>query len=100
LCKPHAVEAGEQAEVLGCGKATEEGRGLELNANLALGVVAPEDDGTAIGGAQAEDDLQGGGLTGAVGADERDDLATRDIQVDAVHGGAVAIALDEVVGFK
>jgi hypothetical protein len=40
-----------------------------------------------VGGDQPEDHVQGGGLAGAVGAEQADDLAGADREADAVHGG-------------
>ena len=39
-----------------------------------------------MGGVNAGDDVEGGGLTSAVGADEGDDLVLIDLQVHIVNG--------------
>ena len=49
-------------------------------------------DGAAVGLHQAGDGAQGGGLTGAVGADQGDDLAVRHLKADTPQG------LDAAVG--
>ena len=49
-------------------------------------------DGAAVGLHQTGDGAQGGGLTGAVGADQGDDLAVRHFQTDAAQ------RLDAAVG--
>ena len=43
-----------------------------------------EDEGLAVGGEeQAEQQLDGGGLAGAVGAEQAEDLAAVDLEVEA-----------------
>ncbi len=75
-----------------------QGRGLlpEVadEARGALGVadevVAEELDGALVGAEQAGELADEGGLAGAVGAEEAEDLAAPDVEVDAVagaHGG-------------
>jgi hypothetical protein len=57
-------------------------------AALDLAAVAPEDAGAAgAGGDEAEDDLHGGALAGAVGAQEAVNLAGLDIEREIAHGG-------------
>ena len=46
----------------------------------------------------AEEHLHGGGLAGAVGAQEAEALAVLDLEVDAVHGAAIGKGLDEAAG--
>jgi hypothetical protein len=58
------------------------------------GRVGAEDADLAAGAvAEALQDLDHGGLTGAVRAEEGEDLAAADLQVDAAHGLVVAVAL-------
>ena len=50
-----------------------------------------------MGGDESGDGAEEGGLAGAGGADEGDDLAGEDLHRDAVEGFDVAVADDEVV---
>ena len=78
-------------EVLGNGEAAEDtaaaGHGdqasLDAGRRAERGDVLPiEGDGTAGGGEEAADDSQDRGLAGAVGAEQRDQVALRDVEVD------------------
>ena len=52
-----------------------------------LGGGLAEDEGLAVGGEeQAEQQLDGGGLAGAVGAEQAEDLAAVDLQVEGAAG--------------
>ncbi len=44
--------------------------------------------------------MQGGGLAGAVGAEEADDLALADLEADVVDGCHGAEALDQALRFE
>ena len=62
----------------------------------ALGVVAEHGDDAARAGAVALEDLDGRRLAGAVGAEQAEDLAGGDLEVDAAHGLMVAVGLVQV----
>jgi hypothetical protein len=47
---------------------------------------------------QAEQHAHGGGLAGAVGAEEAEQVALADLQVDAVHGDDAAVPLGQPLG--
>ena len=77
--------------------------GLQHDADpLAEGVLAPRRVVTehahlaAVALAMALKDLDGGRLAGAVGAEQRVDLAARDLEVDAAHGLDRAVGLAQV----
>src|SRR5205823_5765318 len=54
---------------------------------LDVGGGLAEDEGLAVGGEeQAEEQLDGGGLAGAVGAEQAEDLAPVDFQVEGAEG--------------
>lgn len=89
------VEVAEVAEVLGAGE-------LAVDHPLAAGdqvdpaagvagvldhVEAVQGDGAGGGMEQGGEDLDGGGLAGAVEAEQAGDPAGRDLQVETVHGG-------------
>src|ERR1035438_8714538 len=67
---------------------------LEL-AGLDLGVAAQHADATARAGAQALEDFDGGGLTGAVGAEHAKNFAGTHFEIDALNGGETAVGLLE-----
>src|SRR5690606_13067401 len=70
-----------------------------LHQGVALaGRVAAQHLQFAFVGNQAEGGLQGGGLAGAVGADQADDAAGGDLEVDAVDGDRAVVALAEIAG--
>ena len=49
------------------------------------------------GGEVAREDVHGGGLTRAVGAQEADDLALADGEADVVHGAVGAVVFDQML---
>ena len=54
---------------------------------LDVGGRHVEDEGVAVGGKeQAEQELDGGGLAGAVGAEQAEDLAAADFEVEGPQG--------------
>jgi hypothetical protein len=53
-----------------------------------------------IGLDQADDHVEAGGLAGAVGAEQADDLAAVDRQADVTHDLAAFVALGQVLGFQ
>jgi hypothetical protein len=64
----------------------------------AGGVAAVEQDASAGGGHEADDHVEGGGLAGAVGAEEADDLAGADVDVNAIDDVAASVGFDEGFG--
>ena len=86
------VVAGVELEHLAGGEVGLDGRLLEHHADAvapaerrAPRVLAEHPDVAAGAPAVALEDLDGGGLPGAVGAQEGDDLAPPDVEVDAAH---------------
>jgi hypothetical protein len=55
------------------------------------GVIAIEHDRAAIGLHETDDHVEGGGLAGTVRAEEADDFAFFDLNIDAVHDGAAVV---------
>ena len=101
----HVVEPGEELQQLGGRQVVEERRRLKLDADdpadrvaAGHGVEPGDADRAGVGGAQALDHLQGRRLSGAVGAEDAEDLPLGDEQVDAGDGGEAAVALDEAAG--
>ena len=87
---------GEEPDVLegagDAGRGDLEGLGRQdvaLVADLALG-----------GDVEAGEAVEEGGLAGAVGADEADDLAAVDGEVDVAYGGEAAEAHGDAAGFE
>ena len=64
----------------------------------ASGVEAEDLDAAGGGGEEAGEHLDGGGFTGAVGAEEAEELTGRDGEVDVLNGGEVAETAGEVGG--
>ena len=64
---------------------------------MSLRVDAEDADVTAVGVAQARDALNGGGLPGAVGAEDAEDLAGRHGKGDIRDGHLSAIGFPEVM---
>ena len=83
-------EAGEMGVDVGLlGDVAEGGAvGLEIVADA----LAFKEHLAVVGLEEAGDDLDGGGLAGAVGADVADDFAGTDGEVDVVDGGEAAVA--------
>ena len=99
-----AVERGEEAQVLLAGHGVVEVLLLEADADLGLGhgvvatdVSAQDADLAAVGLQLPGEHLDGGGLAGAVGAQEAEDLAGRDLEADALDGLRVAVAEAQVL---
>ncbi len=96
------VEAPEEVDDLDDRQLRVHRRGLEADADAWLervGVlrdVDAEDDRLAgVGRAQALEDLDRGRLAGAVRPEQAEDLAGADLEIDAVDGGDVGVALDQ-----
>ncbi len=64
-------------------------------AALAVGNVAVDEDFAAGGNQDAGEHFDGGGFSGAVGADVADHFAAFDCEADAIHGGDGAVIADE-----
>ena len=96
-----AVGDGELGQVRPGGARAVQALGVQEGADLAQGggqvlVGAAVDLDAALGGlVQAHDQAHGGGLAGAVGAEEAGDGARLDGEGDAVDGGLGAVALGE-----
>ena len=100
-----AVELGGEAEVLCAGQVAVEADGLREVADPPLdgervtrGVVAADADGPGARLGEAQHHEDAGALARAVGAEESEDLALVDGEVDGVHGGEPAVALGEPAG--
>ena len=63
-------------------------------------ILAVEGDGAGLGTKQAGDGLEGGGLTGAVGTDEGDDLALVDLKGDILDGMDGAVIDVDILYFQ
>jgi len=103
--------AGEHDEVFGAGEIRVEAVELGHHAHAGAGFAglfghrqAAQTDAAAAGPGQAEGAAQGGGLAGAVGAEQREAFAGTQFQVDAAHDflcvGATAEAFDEAGDFQ
>jgi len=103
LLAPEPLEASEEAEVLAGGQVGVDGQILGDVADGGLGVgradvdrPAGHDDLPAVAPEEAADHRDGGGLAGAVGAEQAVGLAGGDLEAHAVDGGPLAVALAEV----
>src|SRR5690606_38248904 len=63
------------------------------------GGEAGDPDGAGAGAAQAPQAFDGGGLAGAVGAEDPEDLALVNGEADVVHGAAAAVGLAQPADF-
>jgi hypothetical protein len=93
-------QVGHQAQVLLAGEQVVHGGELAGDADGGAdrvgvrGQVVPRDPNLpGVGLDQGRQDLHGGGLAGAVGAEQREDGARRDGEVDAVQDEVVAVGL-------
>jgi hypothetical protein len=100
-----AVHAADEGEVFGCGETAEEGEAFGDDTDLALdfdgvgsGVEAENLDAAGGWRKQAGEHLDGGGFAGAVGAEEAEELAGGDGEVDILDGGEVAETAGEIGG--
>ena len=98
----HALEAGEEPEVLGRGEVLVDrgelpGDAEQPSYGVGLGgdVVAEDLGPAAVDVQQGGEHPEHRGLAGAVGAEDAEDLAAVHLEVDAVHGALVAELLDE-----
>src|SRR6185369_7691716 len=91
------VEPSEEGEVLLAGEVAIEGQRLGRDADPAPnggpgGVVLAVDlHRTAVGAQGSRDHPDGGGLAGAVGAEEAEGFALADVEGHAVDGDQVAV---------
>src|SRR5439155_14885702 len=99
-----AVGAGEEVEVFVDRNVAVVGQRVGDVTDEAVGLLRLLDDADAVdvgvaGGGLLEggEDAHGGGLAGAVGADEAEDLAGGEGERDVAHGAGGAVVLAEVV---
>src|SRR5215469_1197575 len=99
-----AVEGAVEADRLGDGELVLQRAFLELDADLLpqlwpapLGVHPQHADPPAIGLAQAHDAFHGGGLPGAVAAEDPEDLTFLHGEAHVVHGDLAAVLLVDVL---
>ena len=105
LVSGQPVHAAAEGEVLPAGEALEEAELLGDHADAALdlqglldGVHAQHLDGAPVRAIDAGEDGQGGGLPGAIGAQERVEGASGNLEVEPVERGETAEAFDEPTG--
>src|SRR5207248_6892839 len=91
---------GELAEDAGLlGEVAQAEAGALVHGELA-DVLAVEEDLALVGGDLAGGHAEAGGLAGAVGAEQADDLADVHVEIDAVHDLAAAVVLDQPLDFQ
>ena len=100
-----ALEPREEHEVLGGGEVLVDRRVLPGHAEqlpddvrLTADVVAEDLAATAVDRQQRGEHLQHGGLAGTVGAEDAEDLAAVDLEVDVVDRAVVSEVLDQALG--
>jgi len=64
---------------------------------VTVGIEPQHADPSGIGLAESLEDLHGGGLPGAVRAEDAEDLALGDLERDVPHRHGVAVALGQVL---
>ena len=101
-----AVDAAEEVDVLFHGQVVVERKFLRHVADVLLdgfrlrGDVQPADRRAARSGLQqAAQHANGGGFARAVRAQESEDFAAADVEIDMIHGDEIAEALHQVVDF-
>ena len=101
------VEAGDELEVAPGGEVGDEAGGADEGADAAQGSdagradwLAEELDVAGGGMDEAQGHADGGGLAGAVGAEEAEDFAAVDGEVDAGDGADGAVVLTQLEGLK
>src|SRR5262249_872048 len=94
------VKTGEEPNGFGNANLVWQGSGLQRRADFMLEffAVSPRIESTngdpaAVGRAQAFQDFDGAGFTGAIRAEQAEHLAFGDFETDAAHGLHFAIAL-------
>ncbi len=99
----HAGDLEAEGDVLRHGQVGEQRIGLEHHADVALvglqprDVLAADDDGAGGRLLEAGDHAQHGGLAAAGRAEEGDELAGADIEVEILHHGRRAIGFADVL---
>src|SRR5205085_11232211 len=63
-------------------------------------VVGVKGDGAAVGANHAHDHAEGGGLAGAVAAEDADDFLLGENEADLINNGAPAVSFDELCSFE
>src|SRR5690606_18269421 len=63
-------------------------------------VLAGQVDAAAVGADEADDHVEAGGLTGAVGPQQRDDLAAFEIEIERVDDSPAAVALAQAASLE
>ena len=104
ILRGDAVQAGVEQEIAGHGELEIEGRLLKHDAEprqrrhrVAPHVVAHDGDVAGIRDEQAGQELEQRRLAGAIGAEERDELARECSETDPVDRADRAVALDHLV---
>ena len=65
--------------------------------HIVVNVAAVKENAAVIGTQQAGNDFDCSGFAGAVGAEETDDLAGRDLEADILHGGDAPVASEKTL---
>ena len=98
------LETGEEQEVLGRGQVLVDGGVLPGHAEqladdvgLPAYVVTEDLGAAAVDGEQRGEHLEHGGLAGAVGTEDAEDLAAPYLEVDVVDGAVVTEVLDQAL---
>jgi hypothetical protein len=100
---PEVVQVGHEDQVLLAGEQVVDRRELAGDADrgtdrvwVAGGVVAADAHDAGIGADEGREDLDDGGLAGAVGAEQREDRSLGHVEVDAVEHELIAVGLAQV----
>jgi hypothetical protein len=100
-----AVHAADEGQVLGSGQAAKQSQTFGYDADLAFNVddlaleVEPQNFNSARGRSQQPGEhLDGGGLAGAIGAEEAEELSGGDAEVHILHGNEVSEAASQILG--
>src|SRR5258706_5400588 len=64
-------------------------------ANFSRGIVTQHGDVSCRARAQSFQDFNGSGLSGAVGAEQAEDFALRDVEIDPAHGLEISVGFTE-----
>jgi len=97
------IEAGEKFDGFESFQFVGQRSGLESGADfvfefygVAMGIETADADAAAVEIAETFEDFDGGGFSGAVGAEEAEDFAFVDAEADATDGFEIAVTLDEI----
>src|SRR6218665_1841736 len=96
----HVLDHGERGKSFGDLEGAAHALAPDLARLAAHELVAVERDRALVGLELAVDHVEGGRLAGAVGADEREQFAGRQLEADAVHGLHAAEGFAEVGDFE